>query len=554
MSITRPGPFLSKWAENGQRFDVPDNGADIANGKADIQTGFPEITMKSVINGGVPPWGQDHNGILYQITQAIQWTQAGGVPSFNQALVEKNGGYSKGQVLQGDDSSKPWVLWISVQDGNTNNPNENKINLASVQNGWRRYPVIEEKDGATLYYNDNGELAIFTAQNTNYKYVSWSTGSDIIGDGSLQKPFKTIDKAITVSPSVGNIIIYLADQDDHYWIGYGDVDKMIDKETKQWNIDTLPGKIYTEEDKQTTNPDSINFGYLSMGTRNITFAPYQLGKRPDEDLWNIYQNKLQEVLVDGAMFYSADKATLDAIGLRRPNIILCWKYGHAKPKDYWTTTYIRWCGLNGIANAYTVLFNAIEFKIAHSALLDFSPFGNNIGWAESGYNFMFNGCIIGEQCHSGKSFMFGAGETNSSSLVFRRPNYFADPILNKDNNNLYSKYEEQYKKDYKVNYEDILKKQYEDILNKQLVTISAKGTVGITADQDGSSWIVDLSGEKYTINGIIKPFINVLIMAANVQKFLGNSLIYNHGTLDKVKIQSTNSEKYKSINPNFDIT
>ncbi|MUG08369.1 hypothetical protein [Commensalibacter melissae] len=90
MSIQRPEKlFSSKWAEYGDRFNIEDTGADYQNGRADIETGFPPQTMKSVLQGGVPPWGQDHNGILYQITEAIQWMQAGGLPSFNQDFCNK---------------------------------------------------------------------------------------------------------------------------------------------------------------------------------------------------------------------------------------------------------------------------------------------------------------------------------------------------------------------------------------------------------------------------------------------------------------------------------
>ena len=201
MSIQRPGKlFSSKWAEYDDRFNIEDTGADYQNGRADIEKGFPKQTMISTLKGGVPPWGQDHNGILYQITEAIQWIQTGGLPSFNQDFCNKNNGYSKGTIVQGDDPNRPWVLWQCLEDNNRFNPNQNKVNIINPQNGWIQYPVISEREGNTLYYNDDGKMLIASPTVITEVYVSSTEGSDNTGDGTKNKPFFSITKAISVTP------------------------------------------------------------------------------------------------------------------------------------------------------------------------------------------------------------------------------------------------------------------------------------------------------------------------------------------------------------------
>ncbi|CAI3958676.1 hypothetical protein [Commensalibacter communis] len=428
MSITRPGPFLSKWAEKGKRFDVPDNGADIANGKADIQTGFPEITMKSVINGGVPPWGQDHNGILYQITQAIQWTQAGGVPTFNQDFVNKNGGYPAGSILQGDDVSKPWILWISVQDENTNKLIGLDINNPSAQNGWRRYPIIEEKDGALLYYNDDGELAVATPSVSFTRYVSWSKGNDNNKGTDKGSPLKTIDKAIASSPSSGQIYIKILDTDTHYWMSSHDIYNLKDQDISNYD----PGKIYSDSDGITQEPPSKLWYTIDIGSRTIIIQPYS--DVEGQDFWDELLYSAQINMVDAYWGYCVDDAVLASRGIRRPVIKIMWCYGYANNEyNHFITSYIGWCGINGISNAFSIEFYGCQFETHKIDDLNNAPFGANSGWARPGGNYIFNGCIFTNFCNDliYYKYFLGGTEITSSSISFRRSNYFVDSLTNK---------------------------------------------------------------------------------------------------------------------------
>ncbi|CAK7192753.1 hypothetical protein COMNV_00961 [Commensalibacter sp. Nvir] len=427
MALTRPTPFLSKWAENGKRFDVPDTGGDTANGKADMQTGFPEITMRSVLKGGVPPWGQDHNGILYQITQSIQWMQAGGLETFDQDLCNKTGGYPVGAIVQSSDTTKPWVLWQNLQDGNAVDPNGLKINNASEQSGWRRYPAIEAKDGATLYYNDAGELAIFTAQNTSVKYVSWSTGNDTTGDGTRKNPYKTIDKAITVSPSSGQITIKILDVDDHYIVGMNDA---VTKDPSQYT----PGPVYTASDNITQEPTETISTSINVGIRSVIIEPYNNpdGKTDGPDGWEELINLAQVNTGDGWWGYCVDDDALTSRGLRRPVLYKLWCYLYIRDNGKWITSSLRYCGFNGIEGSFSVGFLGCKLANYNLDALNNAPFVMASAFEENGGSYIYNGCIIDLLCTPStyNKYSMGGTEITSSTLSFRRNNVFVNEQQN----------------------------------------------------------------------------------------------------------------------------
>ena len=88
-------------------------------GAASLTDGFPPLTFQAVSAGGVPPFGQDFNGILNQVTAWTRWQQAGGVPSYNAAFSAAIGGYPMGAALIKADGTS---FWRSLVDNNTSNP------------------------------------------------------------------------------------------------------------------------------------------------------------------------------------------------------------------------------------------------------------------------------------------------------------------------------------------------------------------------------------------------------------------------------------------------
>lgn len=83
--------------------------------KASWSTGFPAATMQPLSTGGVPPMGQDFNGILKALSEHIVYQNKGGVYHWSADVVSA-GGYDKGAVVQDDDGLRSY---ISLIDGNT---------------------------------------------------------------------------------------------------------------------------------------------------------------------------------------------------------------------------------------------------------------------------------------------------------------------------------------------------------------------------------------------------------------------------------------------------
>lgn len=249
MSLNRPNPFLSKWAEYGERFDVPNSGADHTNGRADIQTGFPKETMTSVMNGGVPPWGRDHNGILNRITQDLQWSQAGGSPVYDKDLCEAISGYPVGARIKS--TNYDYVTFINMEDGNMENPNNygstDDFWLANskVGNGWAILTIPSSENSITYYTNDF-KFATTVAGNKTQLYVRPSfNGTDLLEIENGNKPYKNVQEAINAVADGGTATIY---------IYYPD------------------GPYYTTPDN-TSNADDEN-RYWSIGNKNITLEIY----------------------------------------------------------------------------------------------------------------------------------------------------------------------------------------------------------------------------------------------------------------------------------------
>ncbi|CCE07325.1 hypothetical protein BRAS3843_2060004 [Bradyrhizobium sp. STM 3843] len=119
-----PPKFPKVWAVNAQGpFIRPipvDSQIGINPGYASLNDGFPPLTMTPIAAGGVPPFGQDMNGILQQITEIQQWQQAGGHWQFDATFAAAIGGYPAGATL----SSKVVLgrKWLSTVDNNQTDP------------------------------------------------------------------------------------------------------------------------------------------------------------------------------------------------------------------------------------------------------------------------------------------------------------------------------------------------------------------------------------------------------------------------------------------------
>lgn len=175
MSIIEPEKIPVPFASLGLKNSIPEN-ANNTTGKAGFDHGFPERTMLPKSYGGIPPSGMDFNGILYDITSAIRYMQAGGRPTFDTAFAAAIGGYPSGAVLIGDDGAS---VFQNAVAGNETNPN-------SGGTGWARpdLQVMElyRRSYAEAGYNVVGTFQVgFTLVNANDVGIDEATGKGYTG-------------------------------------------------------------------------------------------------------------------------------------------------------------------------------------------------------------------------------------------------------------------------------------------------------------------------------------------------------------------------------------
>ena len=127
-----PGKLLLPFANAGAKNTIPTTSQiGITAGAASLTDGFPPLTRTPIGAGGVPPSGLDMNGILYALSAALRWANAGGGYVYDGTFAADSnvGGYPKGaRVLRSDGSG----YWLNTTDGNTTDPET----AGAVAAGW----------------------------------------------------------------------------------------------------------------------------------------------------------------------------------------------------------------------------------------------------------------------------------------------------------------------------------------------------------------------------------------------------------------------------------
>ena len=129
-----PAKFPIAWASAaGTSFvrTIPKN-ASSTPGAASLATGFPPLNFQDPDTGGIPPFGEDFNGILNWITEWILWQQSGGLAGYDAAQSTAIGGYYNGAVLISADGTH---FWRSTADNNTSDPDTGGANWQVLQPG-----------------------------------------------------------------------------------------------------------------------------------------------------------------------------------------------------------------------------------------------------------------------------------------------------------------------------------------------------------------------------------------------------------------------------------
>lgn len=101
-------------------------------GRASFLIGFPPLNFTPVASGGIPPFGQDTNGILNMLSAWTRWQDAGGPIFYDGAFSTGIGGYPKGAIIQ---NAAGTGFWLSTAENNTTDPDTSGA-------GWSAIPFL----------------------------------------------------------------------------------------------------------------------------------------------------------------------------------------------------------------------------------------------------------------------------------------------------------------------------------------------------------------------------------------------------------------------------
>lgn len=194
------------------------------NCAASLTDGFPPLTFTPSIAGGCPPFGQDLNGILKQVTQWSQWYSAGGPIFYDSAFASSlANGYPNGAIVQS--SIVPGDFWLSTADNNTTNPDAGGANwvplpsayqtgsiawtwTTTVPSGWvisqQNTTIGSASSSATLASPTTQLLYVLTWNNCSNTLcpVTGGRGANAAADFAANKPIQVLNLA--GSMQVGN--------------------------------------------------------------------------------------------------------------------------------------------------------------------------------------------------------------------------------------------------------------------------------------------------------------------------------------------------------------
>lgn len=156
----------------------------VTPGQASFDLGFPPVTMLDPALGGVPPFGQDFNGVFYTITSYLAWLQGGGEFSYNAAFVAANTGYAIGAVLKS--ASTAGRYWYNTTANNANDPDVTPA-------GWIAYSVFGSPVGEQASAPGAGTFTVALTDGAGFLEVTPSAAATLTNvTGGLNGQLLTI--------------------------------------------------------------------------------------------------------------------------------------------------------------------------------------------------------------------------------------------------------------------------------------------------------------------------------------------------------------------------
>lgn len=112
-------PFANSAGSGFKRTVPVPSQISVTPGAASFTDGFPPLCFVDPALGGVPPFGEDMNGILNWMSSWIRYQQAGWIPGYDPTFSAAIGGYPQGAILR---NAAGTGFWISTTENNTTDP------------------------------------------------------------------------------------------------------------------------------------------------------------------------------------------------------------------------------------------------------------------------------------------------------------------------------------------------------------------------------------------------------------------------------------------------
>ncbi|WP_077899330.1 phage tail protein, partial [Escherichia coli] len=294
----KPRQLAVPFASTGDKNRIPDKATQQTreSGNAAYDSGFPPVTMTAVSAGGIPPHGKDFNGLMYDITAAIRFAQAGGLYTYNAGFAGAIGGYAKGAILAGVATT---AVWLNTTDDNLTDPE------GSDSAGWVN--LLEDPKRIFLRQKNNlsdlqnkgtarDNLQVYSKEQSDQRYVH-REGDTLSGGLTFENDSTLAWIRNTDWAKIGFKNNADSDTDSYMWFETGDNGN----EYFKWRHRLAGGRV---KDLMNLKWDTLNIlvnavinGCLGIGTTNalggssIVLGDNDTGfKQNGDGLLDVYAN------------------------------------------------------------------------------------------------------------------------------------------------------------------------------------------------------------------------------------------------------------------------
>ena len=190
--------FSEVWGENATSdtitFPIPST--TTTSGWASLDAGFTSVNMTVLAAGGIPPFGQDFNGILKMLSTSAQNYESGNVPVWSSDFATDISGYPQYALVQ-----YGGTYYTSSTDDNTTTPGASGSEWVGLLEGYATETYVEQGIVAGLglakYNSDPGYSTL--PGGMIIQYGTSASGSE--GGGSVSFPIAFPSACISVTIS-----------------------------------------------------------------------------------------------------------------------------------------------------------------------------------------------------------------------------------------------------------------------------------------------------------------------------------------------------------------